>query len=52
MTLSVPIDTFFLFGVNNSDSLVPKGDDNSVSISLNHDFVFFNRTYRKVYVSK
>ena len=50
-THSVPMSDFFLFGVSNGDRELLT-DDASVQLSLDVNFVIYNRTFTTVYVSK
>ena len=51
-TRSVPMSDFFPFGVSINGDVELVTDDASVQLSLDEDFVIYNRTFTNVHVSK
>ena len=47
----IPLNEFFQFGQDANDLIFPPADDASGQLSLTVDFVFFNKTFKNVFVS-
>ena len=48
----IPLNEFFEFGQDANDFKFPPADDEIHQLNLTVDFVFFNNTFRTVFVSQ
>ncbi len=48
----IPLNEFFQFGQDANDFKFPPADDIAGQLNLTVDFVFFNKTFRTVFVSR
>ena len=51
IVMAVPLESFYPFGENNSDSLIGPTLDGHAKLNLTQNFTFFGESYSVIYVS-